>query len=219
MSNPAAPATATTATSEATKPAKRRAREFQHLTAEELTTAIVKAVEDLDMDLLDRLEAEDKHRMKLEAQRVKRWAGYEREYDRLTAEGVGHEEAVEKAYGIPVKMQRSWAAIATLREQGYEGKSLNDLARHAFKDHAYQQWLAAEDATNGYMLSQAGVAAGIDPRSLWFGSERNAAKYASEELRAYWDQHGRPTLEEFKADLLDSAAGAKIRNMRGDFLR
>ncbi|WP_280273381.1 phage minor capsid protein [Nocardia wallacei] len=205
----------------AVAPAKptRHAREFKHLNDEELTSRIEQAVEDLDMDLLDRLEAEDQHRRKLTAQRAERWAGYEREYDRLVAEGVDHEGAVEKAYGVSVKTQRSQAAIAMLRGQGYEGNSFNDLARHAFKDHAYQHWLTAEDATNGYMLSRAGQAAGVDPRSLWFGNAKTAEKYASEELRAYWDKHGRPTLDEFKADLLDPAAADKMRSARGDFLR
>lgn len=197
----------------------RQAREFHHLSDEELTSRIEKAVADLDMDLLDQLDTEDQHRRKLEAQRAERWAGYEREYDRLIADGMGHEEAVEQAYGISVKTQRSQAAISMLRGQGYEGTSFNELARHGYRDHAYQHWLAAEDATNGYMLSKAGQAAGVDPRTLWFGPERTAEKYASEELRAYWDEHGRPTLEEFKADLLDPEAAAKIRGARGDFLR
>ncbi|QIS18537.1 phage minor capsid protein [Nocardia terpenica] len=197
----------------------RRKREFEHLDDQQLADAAEKAVVDLDMDLLDRIDAEDQHRRKLAAKRAERWAGYERKYDELMAEGWDHEEAVEKAYGISVKTQRSQAAISMLRGQGYEGKSFNELARHAYKDHAYQHWLRAEEATNGYMLSKAGQAAGVDPRSLWFGNAKTAEKYASEELRAYWDQHGRPTLNEFKADLLDPQEADRIRSARGDFLR
>ncbi|MFI5778128.1 phage minor capsid protein [Nocardia sp. NPDC051570] len=197
----------------------RRKRELEHLDDRQLADLAEKAVTDFDMDLLDRIEAEDRHRSKLVAKRAERWAGYERNYDELMTEGWDHESAVEKAYGISVKTQRSQAAISMLRGQGYEGKSFNDLARHAFKDHAYQHWLRAEEATNGYMLSKAGQAAGIDPRSLWFGNAKTAEKYASEELRAYWDQHGRPTLDEVKADLLDPQQADRIRSARGDFLR
>ncbi|WP_416565061.1 phage minor capsid protein [Nocardia testacea] len=199
--------------------AARPKREFKALSDEELGDLAVKAIESEDFDLLDRIEAEDVHRRKLAEQRAARWAGYEREYDRLTAEGMDHEEAVEKAYGISVKTQRSQAAISFLRTQGFEGASFNELARAAFRDQAYRHWLDAENATNGYMLSAAGERAGVDPRSLWFGSEKLAEKYASEELRAYWDEHGRTTLEEFKAELLDPQSAARMRSARGDFLR
>ncbi|MCU1647166.1 MAG: hypothetical protein JWN03_7441 [Nocardia sp.] len=214
---PALPATPSVTTVEAKL--TRRKRELEHLDDKELADLAEKAVTDLDMDLLDRIEVEDQHRSKVAAKRAERWAGYERKYDELVADGWDHESAVEKAYGISVKTQRSQAAISMLRGQGYEGKSFNDLARHAFKDQAYTNWLAAEEATNGYMLSKAGQAAGIDPRSLWFGNASAAEKYASEELRGYWDQHGRPTLDEFKADLLDPQEADRIRSARGDFLR
>ncbi|MGV9662587.1 phage minor capsid protein [Nocardia niigatensis] len=204
---------------ESVKLARNPLPEFAKKSDEELADKAVKAVEDMDLDLLDRIEAEDAHRRVLAAKRAERWAKYERDYDALIAEGWEHEAAVEKAYGISVKTQRSQQAMAMLRGQGYEGKSFHEMARHAFKDRAYEHWLAAEEATNGYMLSKAGQAAGVDPRSLWFGNERTAEKYASEELRAYWDQHGRPTLDEFKADLLDPAAADRMRSARGDFLR
>ena len=54
-------------------------------------------------------------------------------------------------------------------------------------DGAYAQYLAAEAATNGYLLNRAGRDAGIDPWSLWTGPSSRAAKYASEELRNWWE--------------------------------
>ncbi|WP_328438276.1 phage minor capsid protein [Nocardia puris] len=197
----------------------RTVREFKNLTDEDLEERIIKAVEDVDLDLLDRLEAEDLHRRRLAKKREERWAGYERKYDELIGQGVDHETAVERAYGISVKMQRQQAAVEFLRGQGYSGKSFAELARHAHKDQAYQHWLAAEEATNGYMLSRAGERAGVDPRTLWFGNAATAERYASEELRAYWDLHGRPTFDEFKAELLDPQSAARMRSARGDFLR
>ena len=62
-----------------------------------------------------------------------------------------------------------------------------------YRDEVYRQWLQAEAETNGYMLNKAGKAAGIDERSLFTGPQSRVAKYASRELRDYFDAHGRPT--------------------------
>lgn len=60
---------------------------------------------------------------------------------------------------------------------------------------AYAQYQEAERVTNGYLLSPAGEAAGIDPwPALWRGPEQVALKYASEELRNFWLDHSRVTV-------------------------
>jgi hypothetical protein len=64
------------------------------------------------------------------------------------------------------------------------------LERH---EHVEREILAAEKATNGYMLNAKGQARGISERSLFTGSEDRAIRYASEELRRYWEEHPRPT--------------------------
>lgn len=204
----------------------RPAREFKDLTDDELYEALTDAVERVDLDLLDQLEAEDIHRRNLArkreeaaAKREAKAAAQDDEYDRLLAEGVDDETAIERAYGVSVAKQRSMNAISFLRGQGFQGKGLDELSRAAFKDQAYRGWLDAENATNGYMLSAAGERAGVDPRSLWFGNAATAAKYASEELRAWWDEHGRPTLAEFKAELLDPGSATRMRAAREDFLQ
>nr|WP_280244945.1 phage minor capsid protein [Nocardia abscessus] len=197
----------------------RKKREFEHLTEDEILDLADEAVDRGDHDLLERLAAEDQHRRKLEEQQAARWARKEAEYERLIAEGVDDETAVEMAYGVSVKTQRSQAAIAFLRAEGHTGDSFDELSSNAFRAHAYEQWLAAENATNGYMLSKAGEAAGVDPRDLWFGNAKTAEKHASEELRAYWDEYGRLTLSEYRAELLDPQSAQRMRAARGDFLR
>lgn len=62
-----------------------------------------------------------------------------------------------------------------------------------YQDEVYRQWLQAESETNGYMLNKAGKAAGIDERTLFTGPQSRVAKYASRELRDYFDAHPRPT--------------------------
>jgi len=64
-------------------------------------------------------------------------------------------------------------------------------------DEVYRQYLAAEAATNGYMLNRAGLAAGVDEKSLFTGPEARVRKYASRELLDYFSEHGRPTRVSF----------------------
>jgi len=65
------------------------------------------------------------------------------------------------------------------------------------RDEVYRQWLAAEAATNGYMLNKAGKRADIDERTLFTGPEYRVAKYASPELIEYFQDHPRPTRATF----------------------
>jgi hypothetical protein len=64
------------------------------------------------------------------------------------------------------------------------------LERH---EHVEREILKAEEATKGYMLNAKGQARGISERSLFTGSEERAIRYASEELRRYWEDNPRPT--------------------------
>src|SRR5579859_2714121 len=66
-------------------------------------------------------------------------------------------------------------------------------AEQEYRDEVYRQWLAAEAATNGYMLNRAGQRGGIDERSLFTGPESRVRKYASPELIEWFQSHPRPT--------------------------
>jgi len=79
-----------------------------------------------------------------------------------------------------------------------------------FRAYLENEWAAAEQATNGYMLNRRGEAADVDPRSLFTGPEARARKYASEELRRYWDQHPRVSRAEFLG-----GEAAQLRGGRG----
>ena len=82
-----------------------------------------------------------------------------------------------------------------------------------FRAHLENEWARAEEQTRGNMLNKAGRAADVDPRTLFTGSERRAAKYASEELRRYWDEHPRGS----RAEFLGGAAGqARAGRRRGE---
>jgi hypothetical protein len=66
-------------------------------------------------------------------------------------------------------------------------------AEQECRDEVYRQWLAAEAATNGYMLNRAGQRGGIDEHPLFVGPESRVRKYASPELIEWFESHPRPT--------------------------
>ena len=137
----------------------------------------------------------------------------------LIDEGWPEDEAIAEAYDIPLERVRRQRAIDLLREQGYTGRGLDELARAAYRDHVYWQWRAAEDATNGYLVNNEGRRRGIDPVSLFTGPEARARRWASDELLAWWDEHGRLTYDEFRAMLIaDTSTLARRRESRRDFL-
>jgi hypothetical protein len=89
------------------------------------------------------------------------------------------------------------------RERAAETKAHRAAARGARADEhrAYleHQWIAAESATRGVMLNRKGVKAGIDPRSLWT-SARARDRYASDELRSWFDRNPPVSLREFGSE-------------------
>ncbi|MFD7068491.1 phage minor capsid protein [Streptomyces sp. NPDC059913] len=73
-------------------------------------------------------------------------------------------------------------------------------ARDMYWDWAMQQYEAAEDATNGYLLNRKGRERGVDPGSLFTGPARIAYAYASDELKAFWRTTERKTQQQFVAE-------------------
>jgi hypothetical protein len=141
------------------------------------------------------------------------------ELERLIEAGMPEEEAIAQALGISVDRQRRDRVIRGLREAGYTGRSLDDLARQSYRDHIASAYVEAETFARGHMLTAEGERRGIDPISLFSGTEARARRYASPELREWWDDHGRPTFAEWRAGLLgDGGALRDLRGARGDFL-
>ncbi|MDN5380721.1 phage capsid protein [Streptomyces sp. LB8] len=87
-------------------------------------------------------------------------------------------------------------------------------ARRMYDEYVYRQYLAAEDATNGYLLNRRGRAKGINPAQLFSGPARIAYAYASDELKEWWAEHGRLTQAEFIEQVTGKpqrwAAGARL---------
>jgi hypothetical protein len=96
----------------------------------------------------------------------------------------------------------------------------DDAARQEWRLHAEAQYLAAEAATRGHMLSRHGIEKGIDPQNLWTGRELAARRYASAELRAWWDEHGRLTVTQYLEQIRHDRAAEKDEYESGaEYLR
>jgi hypothetical protein len=145
----------------------------------------------------------------LYAEQPKTEADQNRVYQSLVNEGENREDAWAHAHGTTPVAMRKQAAVQQLRSQGYKGSGFDALTRDAFRDEVRRRTISAEGATNGYMLGPAGKKAGIDPWSLFTGPESRARKYASPELKEWWDQNGRPTAADFQASLMGQKAGMK----------
>lgn len=149
-----------------------------------------------------------------EAEDARKWT----QYEQLLEQGVDDEEAVERAFGITVAEQRRDAAVRSLRDAGYRGRGFEELARQSWRAKVHEDYFAAEDETRGVMLTRQGEQRGVDPFDLWERNESYARRWASEELRAWWDAHGRVTYAEWKAQLLgDVQTAGRITSERGDF--
>jgi hypothetical protein len=154
------------------------------------------------LEELDRREAETQAAADLEARAAEGYTKQDAEYDRLLESGTDPEHAFEQAYGTSTEKQRREAATSALRAEGYTGHGFRELMQQKFNDMAADSYLDAERETRGFMLNAAGRSAGIDPRSLFTGPESRARKYASDELRGYWQERGRLTVDKLKANAL-----------------
>ncbi|MGW1162739.1 phage minor capsid protein [Streptomyces sp. NPDC002519] len=91
-----------------------------------------------------------------------------------------------------------WIAEREYADMQQRTAYTREQIREMYREHVWAQRLAAEDATNGYMLTKAAQAAGIDPISLFSGPAHVAYARASEELKRWWEDHPRITLAEYE---------------------
>lgn len=99
--------------------------------------------------------------------------------------------------------QESWAHVNTAKL----GRTLptERQIRRDYDDWLESEWLKAEAATNGYMLSPAAKAQGVTVRKLWKVNATTAKKWATPEMLDYWDTNGRLTLADFRAGFTGKA--------------
>lgn len=194
---------------------------------DELGARAAAAIEAEDFDLLDAIDAREQVvRAQIAAREARNAAArdkraraaaakraeQEAEYDRLVAGGMDVESAWGTAFGISADQQRRQDAISRLRGDGHDGAGFDELSRNAYADVVHDEWLAAENELT--FLVRREYASDVDPRELWKVNETTARKWATPELLEWWDQHGRTTLDGFRAGLL---GGTQSRTSGGDF--
>ncbi|WP_073846175.1 phage minor capsid protein [Amycolatopsis sp. CB00013] len=138
---------------------------------------------------------------------AEKWA----EVDRLVETGLDYEQAYAEVFDKDVEKMRREDAIARLRREGYRGRGFDELARAAYVDRLERDYFAAEAATNGFLLTPEGQRAGLDPRNLWRQNETYARRWASDELKQWWDENGRVTFDQFVAEQLGGGNGERFR--------
>lgn len=111
-----------------------------------------------------------------------------------------------------------WLAEREEAEASARASYSRQQVREMYREHVYDQVLAAEEALNGVLLSRRARAQGVDPLSLFTGPSHVAYARASEELKRWWQDHPRTTLAEFEEQLSGqrSQAGETARRARSD---
>jgi hypothetical protein len=79
-------------------------------------------------------------------------------------------------------------------------KAAEDWARMRadFDQHILASYNSALNRTGGVLVNKEGRRLGVDGLDLFYGSEVQARKYASEELLDHWEKVGRPSLAQYE---------------------
>jgi len=70
--------------------------------------------------------------------------------------------------------------------------------RSDFLGHVDNEYDKALEACSGVLVNKEGRALHVDGFTLFTGTQRRADKYASEELKEYWETHPRLSLEDYE---------------------
>ncbi|MFI8776551.1 hypothetical protein ACIGH6_05605 [Brachybacterium paraconglomeratum] len=73
------------------------------------------------------------------------------------------------------------------------------VMRADFEHYRHSRFVRAHIELRGELLNATGRTAHIDPGTLFLGPRSRVDRYASEELKAWFTEHGRLTVEEFEA--------------------
>ncbi|AXH46846.1 head maturation protease [Mycobacterium phage Aminay] len=202
-------------------PARPAARTLDDVEAE--LNAAIELGDDARIDELvaemDKIEAAEKARQaRNDAAKAKRAAARQAKADaaeledrtrwdkvgQLVEEGMNPDEAEAEAFGITIDAVRRRNFMREAQRDGHHGDTFTKVLKQKYYSIAAEQYQAAEDATNGFMLKPK-FEGKVDPADLWSMSDRDARKYMSDEMAAWFDEHGRITFMAFKQSVLDGS--------------
>ncbi|TMR99520.1 phage minor capsid protein [Nonomuraea basaltis] len=132
-------------------------------------------------------------------------------------DGMDEFQAYALVYGLDPDLLRREESRAHVESQRMLGETVDQVVRRLFDEWIEVQYIAAENFTRGVMVNAEGRRRGVDGRSLLSGRQDVAYKWASDELKAWWEKHPRMTLTEFRAQLLGRASDMRAaRRTRED---
>lgn len=112
--------------------------------------------------------------------------------DKLEEELVRYHKYIDEPRGE--RNFKQVAAEVDRREAAERAKDRRRQREQDYHDEVYREWLAAENGIQGgVLLNKRGIAAGINERSLFTGAQARVDRYASDELKEWFESHPRPT--------------------------
>lgn len=135
----------------------------------------------------------------------------------LVEQGVDPLEAESDVFGQSLESLRRRDFMAQARSEGHQGKGFDELVGSVFDRLIDDLYVAADNATNGYMLKPRFVGK-VRARDLWRMPETRARAVMSDEMAEWFDVNGRLTRQALRRSILDGS-GVWRDPMTGDFLQ
>ncbi|AXQ63189.1 head maturation protease [Mycobacterium phage Collard] len=120
----------------------------------------------------------------------------------LVEAGEDPDVAEAEVLGEALDTVRRRNFMRAAQAEGHHGNTFTKVLKQKYYQLANEAYQAAEDATNGNMLKPK-FEGKVDPASLWSMSDRDARKYMSEEMAAWFDDNGRLTFMAYRQAVLD----------------
>ena len=114
----------------------------------------------------------------------------------------------ERAWSVAVDTEDASPLINPARRPARR-LSPEQVCREEYDAHMRDSYVRAENDCRGVLLSRDGLAAGVDPTSLFCGPASRVRKYGSEELRTWFARNGRITFGEWKYNWLGRESDRK----------
>ncbi len=112
-----------------------------------------------------------------------------------------YNEAVDAGDDEAIRVTSAELARRDKQAAGYRGTGYTRAElRTQYAEYVDRSYWKAEAATNGQLLNAAGRREGIDPKTLFTGTESRAMKYASDDLKYHWQTAPRLSFDAFTGD-------------------
>jgi hypothetical protein len=190
---------------------------FREISARPESPGRDRALEELDAELarregVDELQVDDDQKA--------------RQLDDLLGRGRSYLDAYAEVHGLDLADLEREERLQLVDAERRPSERREQTIRHMYAEHVYLASMQAEEDTNGNLLSAAGRAENarrarqgkplITAASLWSGPSARARKYASDELKEWWETHGgRRNLTEYRAQFTGDRSAAESARLAG----